>query len=155
MLPNRLNWWSWQLRRMVNAVNFNIRMYPLVQQARSMVQSGELGDMFILQGSYLQDWLLLPTDWNWRLEPDLGGSLRAVGDIGSHWLDLLTFITGLRIEEVYADFKTFHPIRKKPSKPLETYTGKILTPKITSTRTSIPRITPPSFYTTKTACAAC
>jgi predicted dehydrogenase len=115
-------------KRLVNAVNFNIRMYPLVQQARSMVQNGELGDMFILQGSYLQDWLLLPTDWNWRLEPDLGGSLRAVGDIGSHWLDLLTFITGLRIEEVYADFKTFHPIRKKPSKPLETYTGKILTP---------------------------
>jgi predicted dehydrogenase len=113
---------------LVNAVNFNIRMYPMVQQARSMVQSGELGDLFILQGSYLQDWLLLPTDWNWRLEPDLGGSLRAVGDIGSHWLDLLTFITGLHVVEVYADFKTFHPIRKKPAKPVETYTGKLLTP---------------------------
>ena len=113
---------------LVNAVNFNIRMYPLAQQARSMVQSGELGELFILQGSYLQDWLLLPTDWNWRLEPELGGTLRAVGDIGSHWLDLLTFITGLRVEEVYADFKTFHPVRRKPSKPLETYTGKMLTP---------------------------
>lgn len=113
---------------LVNAVNFNIRMYPMAQQARSMVQSGELGDIFIVQGSYLQDWLLLPTDWNWRLEPNLGGKLRAVGDIGSHWLDLLTFITGLRVEEVYADFKTFHPIRKKPAKPVETYTGKILTP---------------------------
>jgi predicted dehydrogenase len=115
-------------KKLVNAVNFNIRMYPLVQHARSLVQSGELGDLFILQGSYLQDWLLLPTDWNWRLEPDLGGTLRAVGDIGSHWLDLLTFITGLRIEEVYADFKTFHPVRKKPAKPLETFTGKMLTP---------------------------
>src|SRR5829696_4815513 len=115
-------------KKLVNAVNFNIRMYPLAQQARSMVQNGELGDLFILQGSYLQDWLLLPTDWNWRLEPNLGGTLRAVGDIGSHWLDLLTFITGLRVEEVYADFKTFHPIRKKPTKPLETYTGLILTP---------------------------
>lgn len=115
-------------RKLVNAVNFNIRMYPLAQQARSMVQSGELGDLFILQGSYLQDWLLFPTDWNWRLEPDLGGNLRAVGDIGSHWLDLLTFITGYHVEEVYADFKTFHPIRKKPAKPLETFTGKILTP---------------------------
>lgn len=115
-------------KNLVNAVNFNIRMYPLAQQARSMVQSGELGDLFILQGSYLQDWLLLPTDWNWRLEPSLGGTLRAVGDIGSHWLDLLTFITGLHVEEVYADFKTFHPIRKKPAKPVETYTGKILTP---------------------------
>ena len=115
-------------KKLVNVVNFNIRMYPLAQQARSMVQSGELGDLFILQGSYLQDWLLFPTDWNWRLEPDLGGTLRAVGDIGSHWLDLLTFITGLRVEEVYADFKTFHSVRKKPAKPVETYTGKILTP---------------------------
>jgi len=112
----------------VNAVNFNIRFYPLAQQARHMVRSGELGDLFILQGSYLQDWLLFPTDWNWRLEPDLGGTLRAVGDIGSHWLDLLTFITGLKVKEVYADFKTFHPLRKKPTRPLETYTGKILTP---------------------------
>jgi predicted dehydrogenase len=115
-------------KKLVNVVNFNIRMYPLVHQARSMVQSGEVGDLFILQGSYLQDWLLFPTDWNWRLEPELGGILRAVGDIGSHWLDLLTFITGLHVEEVYAEFKTFHPIRKKPAKPLETFTGKILTP---------------------------
>lgn len=115
-------------KKLVNAVNFNLRMYPLVHQARSMVQNGQLGDVFVVQGSYLQDWLLFPTDWNWRLDPKLGGTLRAVGDIGSHWLDLLTFITGLRVEEVYADFKTFHPTRKKPAKPLETFTGKILTP---------------------------
>jgi len=112
----------------VNAINFNIRMYPMVQQARSLVQSGELGNLFILQGSYLQDWLLFETDWNWRLEAGQGGSLRAVGDIGSHWLDLMTFITSLRVEEVYADFKTFHTTRKKPAKPLETFTGKILQP---------------------------
>jgi len=112
----------------VNAVNFNIRMYPMVQQARSMVQGGEIGDLFILQGSYLQDWLLFATDWNWRLEPDQGGTLRAVGDIGSHWLDLMTFITGLRVEEVYADFQTFHKTRKKPAKPVETFTGKMLQP---------------------------
>jgi predicted dehydrogenase len=115
-------------KKLVNVVNFNIRMYPLAQQARSMVQSGELGDLFIIQGSYLQDWLLYPTDWNWRLDPGLGGSLRAVGDIGSHWLDLLTFISGSHVDEVYADFKTFHPTRRKPAKPLETYTGKMLQP---------------------------
>ncbi len=113
---------------LVGAVNFNIRMYPLVQHARSLVQSGALGTPYIIQGSYLQDWLLLPTDWNWRLEPGLGGTLRAVADIGSHWMDLMTFVTGLRIQEVYADFKTFLPTRKKPTKALETFTGKLLTP---------------------------
>lgn len=112
----------------VNAVNFNMRFYPLNHQARRLVQNGELGEVFIIQGSYLQDWLLFPTDWNWRLEPGLGGTVRAVGDIGTHWLDLMTFITGLRVQRVFADFKTFHPVRQKPAKPLETYTGKLLTP---------------------------
>lgn len=113
---------------LVNVINFNIRFYPMAQQARSMVQNGEIGDIFILQGSYLQDWLLLPTDWNWRLDADLGGTLRAVGDIGSHWLDLMTFVTGLKVKEVFADFKTMHPVRKKPLKELDTFTGKMLTP---------------------------
>lgn len=115
-------------KRRLNAVNFNLRFYPLVHHARSMVQAGELGDLFIMQGSYLQDWLLLPTDWNWRLDPKLGGTLRAVADIGSHWLDLITFITDQRIESVMADFSTFLPVRKKPTKPLDTYSGKLLTP---------------------------
>ena len=115
-------------KQRVNAVNFNIRMYPVVQHARSLVQSGEIGELFILQGSYLQDWLLFETDWNWRLEPGQGGTLRAVGDIGSHWLDLMTFVTGLRVEEVYADFTTFHKTRKKPARPVETFTGKLLQP---------------------------
>jgi predicted dehydrogenase len=115
-------------RRLVNAVNFNIRFYPLAQQARAMVRSQELGDIYIVQGSYLQDWLLLPTDWNWRLEPELGGNMRAVADIGSHWLDLLSFITGLRVELVCADFKTFLPVRKKPTRPIETFSGKLQAP---------------------------
>lgn len=113
-------------KKLVNAINFNLRFYPMSHQARAMVQGGELGNLYILQGSYLQDWLLLPTDWNWRLEPELGGSLRAVADIGSHWLDLMTFITGQRIQSVFADFKTVLPIRKKPAKPLETFSGKLL-----------------------------
>jgi predicted dehydrogenase len=107
----------------VNAVNFNMRFYPLVHEARSLVQQGELGNLFILQGSYNQDWLLYNTDYNWRLEPEVGGKLRAVGDIGSHWLDLVTFVTGLRVSEVFADFKIFHPFRKKPKKPVDTYSN--------------------------------
>ncbi len=115
-------------KQLVNALNFNLRFYPIAQHIHSMVNSGELGQIFIIQGSYLQDWLFLETDWNWRLEPGLGGTLRAVADIGSHWLDLTTFISGMRIDSVMADFKTFHPTRKKPSKPVETFTGKLLKP---------------------------
>ncbi len=74
-----------------------------------------------MTGRYFQDWLLLPTDWNWRLRPDRGGALRAVGDIGSHWLDLMTFVTGHRIVEVMADLATFIPVRQEPTGPVETF----------------------------------
>ncbi|HEX8230477.1 MAG TPA: Gfo/Idh/MocA family oxidoreductase [Chloroflexia bacterium] len=110
--------------KLVNAVNFMIRYYPLSQHARSLVRQGELGDIFIVQGTYLQDWLLLPTDWNWRLEPEFSGKTRAIADIGSHWLDLTTYITGLTIESVFADFGTFLPTRQKPTRPVETFTNK-------------------------------
>jgi len=113
---------------LVNAINFNLRFYPISQHARSLVQSGNFGPVYSMHGSYLQDWLLWETDWNWRLEPKAGGTLRAVADIGTHWLDLITFITGLKITRVMADFTTFLPVRKKPSKPVETYTGKLLQP---------------------------
>jgi predicted dehydrogenase len=116
-------------KKLINAVNFNIRFYPLSHQARQIVQSGEIGDVYIVQGSYLQDWLLLPTDWNWRLEPQFSGDMRAVADIGSHWLDLTTFITGLQIEAVFADFATFLKTRQKPTQPVETFTGKLQTAK--------------------------
>ncbi|MGQ9568055.1 MAG: Gfo/Idh/MocA family protein [Anaerolineae bacterium] len=112
----------------VHAVNYNIRFYPLCQEARARVARGDLGKVYILRGSYLQDWLFYDTDWNWRLEPELGGSLRAVADIGTHWLDLTSFITGLRVEAVFADFRTFIPVRKKPTKPIDTFAGKELTP---------------------------
>jgi len=114
-------------RRRVHAVNFNIRFYPLAHQARAIIRDNQLGDIYIVQGSYLQDWLLLPTDWNWRLEPELGGDMRAVADIGSHWLDLMLFITGLQVESVLADFRTFLPVRHKPSRPIDTYSGKLQT----------------------------
>jgi predicted dehydrogenase len=112
----------------VNAVNFNIRYYPLMRQLRLMIEKGEIGEVFAVQGSYLQDWLFHPTDYNWRLEPDQSGQSRAIADIGSHWMDLVEFVTGLKIAEVCADFATFHKIRKKPLKPVETYAGKVLKP---------------------------
>ena len=105
----------------VNAVNFNIRFYPLNQHAREIVADGALGEVRLVTGRYFQDWLLLETDWNWRLEPDRGGQLRAVGDIGSHWLDLLTFITGQRIVSVMADLATFIPRRRQPAGRVETF----------------------------------
>lgn len=113
---------------LVNAVNFNIRYYPLMRQVRTMLQKGDVGDVFAVQGSYLQDWLFHPTDFNWRLEPEESGQSRAVADIGSHWMDLIEHITGLRIQAVCADFATFHKTRKKPLKPVETYAGKVLKP---------------------------
>jgi len=106
---------------LVNATNFNIRYYPLNQHARETVASGTLGDVRLVTGRYFQDWLLLESDWNWRLQPDRGGALRAVGDIGSHWLDLMTYITGQRIAEVMADLTTFIPTRHEPTGPVETY----------------------------------
>jgi len=105
----------------ISAVNFNIRFYPLNQHAHQMVADGELGEPRLITGHYLQDWLLLDTDWNWRLEPDKGGSLRAVGDIGSHWVDLTNFITGLKVQSVMADLSTFVKVRQKPIGEVETF----------------------------------
>ncbi|HLJ67827.1 MAG TPA: Gfo/Idh/MocA family oxidoreductase [Chloroflexota bacterium] len=105
----------------VNAVTFNIRFYPLVQHARALVRRGELGDVWMVHGGYCQDWLLLDTDYNWRVEAEQGGSLRAVGDIGSHWLDLAQFITDRPVTRVFAELSTFIPVRQKPAKAIETF----------------------------------
>jgi predicted dehydrogenase len=108
---------------LVHAVNFNIRFYAQCQAARARVEAGEIGDVRLISGGYLQDWLLHDTDWNWRLDPAEGGALRAVGDIGSHWLDLVQFVTGRRVEAVLADLTTFIPVRKRPTGPVETFSA--------------------------------
>ncbi len=105
----------------VCAVNFNLRFYPLNQHARDVVHEGSVGEVRLISGHYFQDWLLMDTDWNWRLDPERGGALRAVGDIGSHWLDLTTFITGLHVTEVMADLATFITLRHQPQGPVETF----------------------------------
>jgi predicted dehydrogenase len=111
-------------RGVVTAINFNYRGYPLVQQAHGMIARGELGDLFLVHGHYLQDWLLYDTDYNWRLESRISGASRAVADIGSHWFDLVQFVTGRRIVRVFAHLFTAHQTRKRPSQQVETYKGK-------------------------------
>ncbi|WP_226782488.1 Gfo/Idh/MocA family protein [Oceaniglobus trochenteri] len=106
----------------IAAVCYNIRFYPLNQQAHEMVRDGDLGDVRFVTGHYHQDWLAKETDWNWRLETDQGGALRSVGDIGTHWIDLMQFITGMKAEAVFADLKTFIPQRQKPTGPVATFT---------------------------------
>jgi predicted dehydrogenase len=115
-------------KNLVNAVHFNIRYYPLIRQMKVMREQGELGEVYSIIGSYLQDWLFYETDYNWRLEPKQSGESRAIADIGSHLIDLLEYISGLEIVEVMADFNTIHKTRKKPLKPIETYSGMLLKP---------------------------
>ncbi len=105
----------------VFAVNYNVRFYPAVLQLRKRVASGELGEIVHVNGSYMQDWLFKDTDYNWRLLPQEGGRLRAVADIGTHWLDTASFILGAKIEAVFAELGTFHRTRKRPLGEVQTF----------------------------------
>ena len=105
----------------VNAVCFNLRFYPICHQARVMTKSGAIGEPRFITGKYFQDWLLRETDWNWRLIPEEAGELRAVADIGSHWFDLVQFITGHKIVEIFADLHTFVPTRRRPTGSVESF----------------------------------
>lgn len=107
------------------AVCYNLRYYPLNLHARAMVARGDLGEIYAINGSYVQDWLLYDTDYNWRVLADQGGQLRAVADIGTHWMDLILSITGLAVDSVFADLNTVHKIRKRPLGEVETFTGKM------------------------------
>jgi predicted dehydrogenase len=77
-----------------------------------------------VRGAYIQDWLLKETDWNWRLLPEEGGELRAIGDIGTHWMDLILFLTGLQIDSVFADLSTMIPVRQRPKVVRATFEGQ-------------------------------
>lgn len=117
-----------EARGVAHCVNHNLRAYPVVQQARAMIAAGELGEILIAQGTYYQDWLLYDSDYNWRVEEAGNGSLRAMGDIGSHWMDLVQHLTGLRITALNAALTTFHRTRKRPRGSVETFTGTRLAP---------------------------
>ena len=109
----------------VSAVCYNIRFYPLCLEARERIAAGQLGDIYHVTGSYAQDWLLYDTDFNWRVLAEEGGALRAVADIGTHWLDLLQSITGQHVDKVCADLATAISVRRRPRGSVETFQSKL------------------------------
>ena len=104
-------------------VCYNIRFYPMNLEARTRIRGGALGEVFSVVGRYVQDWLLFETDYNWRVLADEGGALRAVADIGTHWMDLVLSMTGLRVKAVFADLRTVHKVRSRPLGEVETFSG--------------------------------
>lgn len=105
----------------VFAVNYNVRFYPAVLALRRLVERGDLGDIIHVNGSYMQDWLFKDTDYNWRLLPEEGGELRAVADIGTHWMDTVSFVLGSAITSVFADLATWHTTRRRPLGEVQTF----------------------------------
>lgn len=107
-------------------VNFNYRHNATVrdmnERLKMPVPEGGAGDVYLVHGTYIQDWLMYDTDFNWRCVSETGGASRAVADIGSHWFDTVQYITGHKITSVYAKFITIFPQRKKPEKEVATFT---------------------------------
>lgn len=95
----------------ISGVSFNYRHYPLIAHLKETIASGVLGRTFHVNGGYSQDWLLYETDSNWRMRAEKNGASRAVADIGSHWCDLLQYVTGQQVVGVCADLHTVHPVR--------------------------------------------
>jgi predicted dehydrogenase len=111
-----------------NCICHNLRCYPMVQQMRALRESGELGDILVVQGTYSQDWLLYDSDWNWRVDAKSAGASRCMGDIGSHFFDMAEYVTGLRVSSLCADLQIFHRTRKKPKGSIETFANKLMGP---------------------------
>ena len=115
-------------KKLPNCVNHNLRYYPVLQHVRRFIEAGELGEVLVVQGTYSQDWLLYDTDYNWRIDRAANGPLRVMGDIGSHWMDLVQHLTGLEITALCADLQIVHKTRKRPKGEIETFSGKTLRP---------------------------
>jgi predicted dehydrogenase len=97
----------------VNTIPFAYRFHPMVREMRDRVGSEEFGEINLIHGSYLQDWLLNPRATSWRVDPKTGGPSRAFGDIGSHWCDLMEWVTGDRIARLVAT--TSITIKQRPA----------------------------------------
>jgi predicted dehydrogenase len=100
------------------AVTYNYSGYPMVRQARAMVQDGLLGELRVVQVEYPQDWLTEPIEGDgqkqagWRTDPAKAGVGGSIGDIGTHAYQLAHFVTGLRATELLAELSTFVPGRR-------------------------------------------
>jgi predicted dehydrogenase len=97
----------------VATVPFAYRYYPTVREARARVGSGRTGELRLISGGYLQDWMAGADDDNWRVDAELGGRSRAFADIGSHWCDLVEFVTGQRIARLAARLVIAYPERPR------------------------------------------
>lgn len=95
----------------VATVPFVYRFHPLVRELRARAKAGEFGRWQLLHGSYLQDWMLSPLATSWRVDAEVGGPSRAFADIGSHWCDLMEFVTGERIASLIASTSITVPER--------------------------------------------
>jgi predicted dehydrogenase len=107
----------------VHAVPFVYRYYPMVREARARIARGEAGRLWLLHGSYLQDWLASATATNWRVDPEQGGGSRAFADIGVHWCDLMEFVTGHRITALTATTGRAHDKRGEDGSVVTTEDG--------------------------------
>src|SRR3989441_4331423 len=115
-------------KNLVNCTFHNLRFYPMVQHIRRLRETGELGEIYAVQGTYSQDWLYYDTDWNWRIDQKANGKSRAMADIGSPLCDMIEHVTGLRVTSLWADFQKVHKKRKKPKVSVEAFTGKLAKP---------------------------
>jgi predicted dehydrogenase len=107
----------------IATVPFVYRYHPMVREARALVQDGSVGPLQLMHGSYLQDWLLGVDDTNWRVDAALGGPSRAFADIGSHWCDLVEWISGERFDSVVASLQT--TVAERPAGSVQSFTAGV------------------------------
>lgn len=93
------------------ALTFNVRYHMACQKAKEIIASGELGRPLLIHGNYMQEFNAFPAPLDWRYQPQLAGPMRAVTEIGSHWIDLAQYISGKKVTAVSALFGNFHPQR--------------------------------------------
>ena len=103
-------------KKAVTGIGFCYRYYPAVQEMAARVRRGDGGAVRLVSGTYFQDWLSRETDWTWRLLASESGESNITADLGSHWFDLIQFVTGLEVKQVIGDLATLIPVRKRPKR---------------------------------------